>query len=215
MASGPITSWKIEGGKVEIMKDFILGGSQITTDSGCNHEIKKKKKVLAPWKESYDQPRQHIKKQRHHFANKGPCSQSYGFFSGHVWMWELDHKEDWALMNDAFELWFWRRLLRVFWTTRKSNPSILKEINPEYSLEGLMLKLKLQYSGHLVWRADPLQKTLILGKIEGRRRRKYRIKWLDSVTNSSVSKLLEIVKDKEVWCAAVHGITKSWPWLSN
>ena len=98
--------------------------------------------------------RQCIKKQRHHFADKGPYSQSYGLSSSHVSMWELDHKEGWAPKNDAFKLWCWRRLLRVPWTERRSNQSILKEINPEYSLEGLMLKLKLQYSGYLMWRAD-------------------------------------------------------------
>ena len=104
-----------------------------------------KLKTLAPWKKSYDQPRHHIKKQRHYFANKGPSSQSYGFSSSHVWMWELDHKESWAPKNWCFKLWCWRRLLRVPWTARRSNLSILKEISPEYSLEGLMLKLKLQY----------------------------------------------------------------------
>ena len=102
--------------------------------------------MLTSWKKSYDQPRQHIKKQRHYFANKGPSTQSYGFSSSHVWMWELDYKESWTLKNfDASELWCWRRLLRVPWTTRRSNQSNLKEISPEYSLEGLMLKLKLQY----------------------------------------------------------------------
>ena len=114
--------------------------------------------MLAPWKKSYDQPRQHIKKQRHHFTNKGPSSQIYGFLSTHVWMWELEHKESWALRIDAFELWFWRILLRVPWTARRSNQSILKEISPEYSLEGLMLKLKLQYFGHPMWRNDSLEK---------------------------------------------------------
>ena len=104
--------------------------------------------TLAPRKKSYDKPRQHIKKQRHYFANKGLSSQSYGVSSSHVWMWELDHKEGWALKVDAFELWCWRRLLRVPWTAKRSNQPILKEINSEYSLEGLMLKLKLQYFGH-------------------------------------------------------------------
>ena len=124
-----------------------------------------------PWKETYDQPRQHIEKQRHYFANKGPSSQGYGFSSGHVWMWELDHKESWVLKTDAFELWCWRRLLRAPWIARRSNQSILKEISPGYSLEGLMLKLKLQNFGHLMQRADSLEKTLRLGKIEGRRRK--------------------------------------------
>ena len=97
--------------------------------------------MLTPWKESYDQPGQHIKKQRHYFVNKGLSGQSYGFSSSHVWMWELDHKESWALKNWCFELWYWRRLLRVPWIARRYNQSILKEISPEYSLEGLMLKL--------------------------------------------------------------------------
>ena len=140
--------------------------------------------MLAPWKKSYDQPRQHIKKQRHYFANKGLSSQSYGFSSSHVWMYELDHKaECWRI--DAFELWCWRRLLRVPWTARRSNQSILKEISPERSLEGLMLKLKLQYFGHLLQRTDLLEKTLMLGKIEGRRRKGWqRMRWLDGIADS-------------------------------
>ena len=141
--------------------------------------------MLAFWKKSHDQPRQHIKKQRHYFANKDPSSQNYGFSSSHLWMWELENKESWVVRNDAFELLCWRRVLRVPWTTRKSNQSILKEIRPEYSLEGLMLKLKLQYSGHLRRRIDSLEKTLKLGKIEGRRRRgQQRMRWLDGITNS-------------------------------
>ena len=114
--------------------------------------------MLAPRKETYDKSRQHIKKQRHFFANKGPSSQSSGFSSSHVWMWELDYKESWAWRTDAFELWCWRRLLRVLWTARRSNQSILKEISPACSLEGLMLKLKLQYFGHLMWRATHLKR---------------------------------------------------------
>ena len=124
--------------------------------------------MLAPWKESHDQPIQHIKKHKHYFVNKGLSSQSYGFSSSHVWMWELYCKESWRI--DAFELWCWRRLLRVPWTARRSNLSILKEVSPEYSLEGLMLKLKLQYFGHLMQRMDSSEKIPILGKIEGRRR---------------------------------------------
>ena len=124
---------------------------------------------VSPWKKSWDKPRQLIKKQRHHFANKGLSSQSYGFPSSHVCMWELDRKEGWRWRTDAFKLCCWRRLLRVLWTARRPNQSILKEINPAYSLEGLMLKVKLQSFGHLMRRADLLVKTLMLGKIEGRR----------------------------------------------
>ena len=125
--------------------------------------------MLAAWKKSYDWPRQHIKMQRRYFANKGPSSQSYGFSMYGCESWTIKHYEHWRI--DASELWCWRKFLRAPWTARIFNQSILKEIYPEYSLEGLMLKLKLQYFGHLMWITHSLEKTLMLGKIEGERRR--------------------------------------------
>ena len=163
-------------GKLETVRDFIFFVSQITADGDCSYEIKRHLLLGRKAMTNLDS----ILKSRDVTLPTKVHSQSYGFSSSHVWMWELDYKESWVPKIDAFELCFWRRLLRVPWTSRRSNQSILKEISSKYSLEGLMLKLKLQYFGHMMRRTDSFEKTLMLGKIEGGRRRgQQRMKWLD------------------------------------
>ena len=216
MASGPITSWEIDGETVETVADFIFLCSKITADCDCSHEIKRRLLLGRKVMTNLDSI----------FKSRGiTLLTTVRLVKAIVFPVVMYGYESWTVKKtecqriNAFELWCWRRLLRVPWTAWGSKQSILKEISPGCSLEGLMLKVKLEYFGHLMRRADSFEKTLMLGKTEGKKRRgQQRMRWFHGITNlmdMGLGELPKLVMDREAWHAAIHVVTKVWTWLSD